>query len=68
MESIYDSLEAKIYGIAGGDEKIIQFYKGLAHLYFNDDKEFDDLPDSLKLAIAEWENEQEDELHYDNNK
>ena len=60
MTSIYDSLEAKIYAIAGGDKKTIKFYKELAHLYFTESKEFDDLPDSLKLALAEWENEQQE--------
>lgn len=68
MKSMYDSLEAKIYGISAGDEKLIQWYKGLTHLYFNNDKEFDDLPDALKLALAEWENEQEDEAKYNNDR
>ena len=60
MRQMYESLEAAIYGIAGGDAKKIRFYRELIAKHFEGVMAFDDLPDSLKIAVAEWENAYEE--------
>ena len=60
MSGVYQTIENAIHCMAGKDEKAIKLYKELVTQYFEGVLSLDELPDTLKLAVAEWENEQEE--------